>query len=114
VRLQAEKAMRTISHLRDSYFRWFGNEEYFISRLADIFFIGFQETLTDDFQQLKSKLGLTDILALPDDDVLAHRAPTNLDRNLEPEAVQNLKRWYARDLDFFNLCKTCAQQINAR
>jgi hypothetical protein len=110
----AEKAMRSIAHLRDSYFRWFGSEEYFMSRVADIFFIGFQETLNHDFQQLKSKLGLPSTLALPDDDVLAHRSPTDLDRTLETKAVQNLRRWYATDRKFVEFCRAQAPQINAR
>lgn len=110
----AEKAMRSIAHLRDSYFRWFDSEEYFMSRLSDIFFIGFQETLNHDFQQLKSKLGLPDTLALPDDDVLAHRSPTELDRTLATQAVQNLTRWYAADRKFVDLCRAQAPQINAR
>ena len=110
----AEKAMGSIAHLRDSYFHWFDSEEYFMSRLADIFFIGFQETLNDDFEQLKSKLGLPDTLALPDDDILAHRSPSDLDRTLETKAVQNLRRWYATDRKFVELCRAQAPQINAR
>ena len=114
LRTQAEGAMRTITHVKDSYSRWFGSEEYFMSRLADILFVGFQETLNDDFQRLKAKLGLPDALALPDDDVLAHRSPANLDRVLETEAVQNLRRWYAADFKFVELCRVHAKQINAR
>lgn len=110
----AEKAMRSIAHLRDSYFRWFDSEEYFLSRLSDIFFIGFQETLDQDFQQLKAKLGLPETLALPDDDILAHRSPADLDRTLETQAVRILRRWYAADYKFIELCRAQAPQINAR
>ena len=114
VRGHAENAMRTIAHVRDSYMRWFESEEYFVSRLADIFFIGFQETLTDDFQQLKSKLGLPDTLALPEDDFHAHRSPANLDRTLDEEAVRNIRRWYAADFKFVELCRAHARRINGR
>ena len=114
VRSHAEHAMRSISHLRDSYFRWFGSEDYFLSRLADVFFIGFQETLTEDFDKLRIKLGLPKTLALPDDDVLAHRTPADVDRNLEEQAVVNLRRWYAADYNFVELCRAQAKQINAR
>ena len=112
-RRHAEQATRTIAHVRDSYMRWFESEEYLLSRLADIFFIGFQETLNDDFQQLKSKLGLPDSLALPDDDILAHRSPTDLDRKLDPEAVRNLRRWYDADYQLVEFCRRRAPQINA-
>ena len=114
VRGQAEQAMQSISHVRDSYFRWFGSEEYFLSRLADVFFIGFQETLNDDFEELKIKLGLPNSLALPNDDVLAHRSPRELDRTLDEEAVRNLRRWYAADFKFVELCRSHAQQINSK
>lgn len=113
VRRHAEQAMRTIAHVRDSYMRWFESQEYFLSRLADVFYIGFQETLNDDFQQLKSKLGLPEALALPDDDILAHRSPADLNRALETEAVQNLRRWYADDYKFIEFCRARAPQINA-
>jgi len=113
VRRHAEQAMRTIAHVRDSYMRWFESEEYFLSRLADMFFVGFQETLNDDFQRLKAKLGLPETLALPDDDILAHRSPTDLDRTLDPEAARNLRRWYDADYKFVELCRARACQINA-
>jgi hypothetical protein len=109
----AEAAMRTISHVRDSYLRWFESEEYFLSRLADIFFIGFQESLNDDFQNLKTKLGLPQTLTLPEDDVLTHRSPSYLDRRLDDEAVRNIRRWYAADFNFLDLCRAYARRINA-
>ena len=112
-RSHAEAAMRTISHVRDSYMRWFESEEYFSSRLSDIFFIGFQERLSEDFQRLKTKLGLPQELELPDDDVLTHRSPANLDRRLDDEAADNLRRWYAADFRFLELCRAHATRINA-
>jgi len=41
--------MRSIFHVKDSYWKWFDNEQYYHSRLCDIFFIGFQENLSEDF-----------------------------------------------------------------
>lgn len=102
---RAKMAMRSIRHVRSSYWEWFESEQYFTSRLADIFFIGFQEHLAKDFDILKSKLDLPDRAQLPNDDIIAHRNPKNLDQTLEDEAIANLKNWYKDDFAFISLCK---------
>jgi len=104
-RTQAEKEMRGIGHVKDGYARWLENEEYLLSRLPDIFLIGFQESLAQDFELLRTKLGIMTNVQLPTDDVTAHRSPQNLDMKLDEEAIENLKRWYAADLRLFALCR---------
>jgi hypothetical protein len=98
-------AMSSIEHVRDSYWRWFGSEEYFLSRRADLFFVGFQESLGADFEILKVKLSLPESLSLPDNDIDAHRNPAGLNRTLDHEAITNLRRWYERDFQFLDLCR---------
>jgi len=102
---RAHKAMRCIGHVGSSYWDWFETEKYFRSRLPDIFFIGFQERLTEDFEILKSKLGLPENAKLPNDDILAHRNPMDLDKTLTDEAIENLKKWYKDDFEFTTLCE---------
>lgn len=97
-------AMQNIKHVRDSYWKWFINEEYLRSRFSDIIFICRQERLTDDFEILKRKLGLPEDISLPDDDIQAHRNPGNQSINLDDDAVANLKRWYADDFKFCSMC----------
>ena len=104
-RNSAQEAMRSIGHVKTSYWDWFQNEAYLRSRLADLFFIGFQERLDEDFEIVKSKLGLPEDLKLPHDEVRAHRNPTGLDKKLSDEAIRNLNEWYKRDLEFIALCK---------
>lgn len=101
----AKAAMRNIRHVRDGYWKWFESEDYFRSRVRDLFFIGFQETLAGDFEILKSRLGLPGRLALPSDDVEAHITPRGLDRKLSAEAVENLRKWYDEDFRFVDLCR---------
>jgi hypothetical protein len=101
----AEKAMQSIQHVRDSYWKWFRGEEYFMSRLADIFFVGFQENLAQDFGILKSKLNLPNDVELPTDDVLAHKNPLDVDKTLDDKAMANLKQWYKDEYRFISLCK---------
>lgn len=102
---RASKAMKGIQHVRNSYWDWFDTEDYLKSRLPDISFIGFQERLSQDFEQLRQKLGLPDDARLPGDDVQAHRNPANLERALDSEAVENLESWYRDDFRFLALCK---------
>jgi len=105
-------AMKNIGHVRDSYWDWFVDEAYFQSRMDDVYFIGFQETLTTDFELLKQKLGLPELIRLPEDDVNAHRSPAGLDTYLGEVAEANLRDWYARDYTFIALCRQLASSIN--
>ena len=102
---RAHRGMSGIRHIRNSYWDWFESEEYFRSRLSDMLFVGFQERLGEDFEILKSKLGLPENAKLPDDDIRAHRNPTGLDRTLSEEAIMNLKEWYKHDYEFIDLCR---------
>ncbi len=102
---QAESAMQVIEHVRNSYKNWFVSEDYFKSRLSDILFIGFQESLTEDFEILKPIIGLPNSAQLPIDDTLAHRNSIQLDKTLEEGAVANLKNWYNDDHQFVAFCK---------
>ncbi len=98
--------MRTVAHVRDSYWKWFEREDYFLSRLEDLFFIGFQEQLSADFEIFKSKLGLPVNLLLPTDPIQAHANQPGLDKTLQNDAVENLRRWYAGDFLFLDLCRS--------
>ena len=104
-RAAAQSAMRSIRHVGDGYWRWFESEAYFLSRLDDLFFIGFQSDLTADFEFLKSRLRLPECLSLPHDPVRSHRSPRGLDRTLGETALGNLHAWYEADFRFIALCK---------
>lgn len=108
----AVKAMKSIVHVNSSYWDWFIDEAYFQSRLPDLLFIGFQESLNDSFAMLKKILELPDELKLPDDDLKAHKAPRRLDKHLDDQAVGNLMDWYKKDYAFFELCMQLAKEVN--
>jgi hypothetical protein len=103
-RAAALDAMKGIRHVKAHYWDWFGDESYFVSRAADVLFVGRQETLDEDFERLKAALDLPAGIALPEDDVESHRNPEGLDTFLEDAAVDNLKRWYREDYRFAALC----------
>jgi len=108
VRSAAEDAMRSIQHVGASFYYWFVSDDFFRSRSDDVIFIGFQETLNLDFDRLKHLVGLQSELTLPNDEVVAHRSPSEQDTKLSAQARTNLSRWYARDECFYRLCKEMA------
>ena len=113
-RAEAQEAMRSIHHVQSSYWDWFESEAYFRSRLNDLFFMGRQESLSSDFLILRAKLGLPESAALPDDDVRSHR--TVITESIEVDEISRsiLTRWYARDLEFMELCRTVKATDDAR
>lgn len=104
VREKAYFAMKSIRHVNSHYWDWFGSEDYFLSRSADIFFIGFQESLESDFDKLKLKLGLPETVKLPDDPVIMHKNPVT-NAVLSTEAIQIMKEWYRIDYEFIGFCR---------
>jgi len=113
LRKQAEAAMAGIGHLNTGYAFWFGDEAAFRRRLQDVFFIAFQERLDDDFEVLKTKVGLPEEARLPRDAAAAHRAPDDVSVELGDLARANLMRWYADDVAFVELCRRLAPEVNA-
>lgn len=107
----AIEAMDSIQHLRH-YDNWYIDFEYFNSRLEDIFFIGFQESLDEDFVKLKEKLLLDNNCTLPTDDIGAHRNPKGLDRHLDNISKKVLTEHYKEDIKFYNLCKELALKFD--
>ncbi|MEA2047499.1 MAG: sulfotransferase family 2 domain-containing protein [Campylobacterota bacterium] len=101
----AINAMDYVQHLRH-YDNWYIDFEYFNSRLEDIFFIGFQESLDEDFVKLKAKLSIDSNSLLPTDNVGAHRNPEGLDKHLDSQAKEALLEHYKEDIKFYNMCKT--------
>ena len=112
-RQEAEEGMGEITHVKSSYWDWFEDEAYLESRLPDLFFIGFQETLSGDYEVLKQKLKLPEHAKLPTDEINTHRNPEGIDKRLEPEAIENLRKWYAREFDCLEFCRSKVAEINA-
>jgi hypothetical protein len=111
-RQSAERAMSDIGHVNTPYSFWFGDEAAFRARLPDLFFVGLQERLDDDFELLKRKLSLPATARLPEDETARHGTPKGFDTELGDEARANLTRWYARDVAFVELCRRLAPLVN--
>lgn len=108
--IAAKFAMQNIGHVKSFYWRWFESEDYFLSRQNDIIFIGFQETLNQDFETLKKNLDLPKEVQLPNDSARSHRSPASQAVNFSPIERANLLQWYAKDYEFLDLCKSLSRQ----
>lgn len=105
LRKKAEKAMKGIRHVNSSCNDWIVSPQYFLSRLPDLLMVGRMERLGDEFERLKSLLGIEDGVGLPDDSVKSHRSPDGLDKHLNKQAEINLRAWYQADYEFIRLCE---------
>jgi hypothetical protein len=100
---EALDAVKSISHIRCSYWDWFHDEAAFQERMDDILFIGRTEQLDDDFQTLKTLLELPDHLELPRDPAASNRGTP---QPLEPRAIEILRSWHSADYRFLECCET--------
>jgi hypothetical protein len=103
LRRMAETAMGNIGHVRDHLHRWFRDEAYLRQRRQDILFVGSQERLAGDVAALSDLLDTS--IDLPTDDVASHRNPAHLDRQLDEEAIVNLRIWYREDYALLRLMR---------
>jgi hypothetical protein len=109
---RAEAAMHGIGHVNTPYTFWFPDEAAFRARLDDLFFVGLQDRLDEDFALLRAKLGLAPEVRLPGDETTAHRTPAGFADQLSECGRANLERWYAWDVAFVDLCRRLAPEVN--
>lgn len=100
----AKQAMSCVVHFRP-YNNWYIDCEYFNSRLEDILFVGFQETLENDFLTLKDILKISEHIVLPSDEIASHKNTGSVDKFIEQVGVRALTEWYADDFQFIETCK---------
>jgi hypothetical protein len=101
----AYDAMREIRHVNAHFTKWFSEAEI-VARRERIVLLGLQAFLSSDFAFLKRKLALPDAIALPADDVTAHRTPSGYETLLSPLGSANIAAWYAQDLAFYDHYQT--------
>lgn len=108
----AEFAMNAISHTRRRFTDMLGDTAEVKQRRGDLLFIGFQESLADDFERLKQRLSLPMSIALPADDVVAHRTPPGFETELSQEGRRAIKQWYREDIDLFRHLRSVAAELS--
>lgn len=119
-RQQAQRAMCSIQHVRESFWYWLHDPATFASRRDDVIFVGFQETLTTDFQRLLRVLALDPAITLPTDPAGANLAPGLSDACLSDTCLsevgrRNILAHYASDVAFYETMRTtaCTHRVDA-
>ena len=102
-RALASWALRNIRQMR-SMIRFVGTPPQLRPRLRQVVYIGRQETLATDWEQLKSLLQLPPDAKLPTARRRAHRRDPSLDATLDPDATAALRRWYQNDYVLLGYC----------
>lgn len=95
-------AMKSIGHVRQPQHSWFDNVEEVLTTRPPICILR-QERLERDLRFLARKLGLSEDFSLETDPVKSHRNDYGDAPPLSSRAVENLKQWYAADLQFHKL-----------
>ena len=96
-RRQAMLLIGNVFHIGTPLSYWLGSVEYLESRTADVLLVLRQARLNDDFERLKSMLGIPSAVRLPIDPVGAHATPPGYETDLSVLARANLAAWYAGD-----------------
>lgn len=99
----ARWAMRHIRHMRPMH-RVVGTPRQIRARGRQIVYIAMQETLADDWRQLRALLDLPQRARLPSGPVRSHRGDASLDSHLDPASVAALRDWYRSDYELLSYC----------
>ncbi len=99
---QAKWAMNHIIHLKPVW-RKLASASTLDRELPKIVYIAMQETLDQDFENLKRILNLPDRLKLPQGKA-AHKRTEPVDKSLDDAGREALRRYYAKDYELIRRC----------
>jgi hypothetical protein len=102
--------MLGIKHASKPLSSYLGSVDYLRKHKEKIKFVYLTETFNQDFGIMKNMLALGDV-ALPTDDVGAHKMRDEMDTSLSDRAKENLIRWYEKDMEIYVYCKTMHEQF---
>ncbi len=102
LRNQAQRGMKSIGHLKTSYWDWFQNTRLIDKKIDNIIFVGSQKNLNSDFEKLRDILEISKDYQLPKNETKRHKNPESLDKRLDLQSVNNIKWWYEKDFYFLN------------
>jgi hypothetical protein len=111
----AAMAIQSISHTAMQQIDWFTCSA-FIDSFPPLWIIR-QEKFEDDFNELLSRLNLDlrlSNLSLASESAAAHANDYSGSPQLSDLAVENLNKWYARDLAFYEICVDWIEKNKAK
>lgn len=97
-------ALENIQHFK-SVFDYLHSKKYVISRQSDIILIGYQETLSNDFNEIKKILNMPNQIQLISDELQAHKTPKHYSKKMSSLAISNIENYYKFDIEFYNFCR---------
>jgi hypothetical protein len=100
---RAFAAMKSIRHTSQNQTDWFYCCGHFLSIRPPLAIIR-QEKFSQDIFALQRKLGIGAPAMLPSDDVASHVNDYRGLPELSNKAIENLRRWYAQDFEFYRMC----------
>jgi len=80
---------------------WLNCIDYVINNKEHILYVGFLDTLNEDFNNIIKILKLDSNLKLPTDDINSHKTPNKYSKYLSDDAIKNLQILYKEDLEFY-------------
>ena len=99
----AEMSMWAIKHVNKPYYIALCPLKKMKDNIDKIEFVYVVERMQEDFKRLLPVLGINEEMELPSDDVACHRSPEGMNKNLSPQAIENLKSWYVVDFEIYHL-----------
>ena len=97
-------AIKSIKHCANDQISWFTGQLYFLDTRPPVGIIR-TESLESDFNAMLARLGGSIAFTSTSDPVLSHRNDYSKTVDLSEEAVENLKRWYGQDMEFYRHCE---------
>lgn len=104
-------AMQSIGHMSFQH-RWFNVRDVFCARPP--LCVLRQERLNDDVAHLLRLLGVAHAVDLPTDNTRAHRNDYSQIPPLSAKAIENLKAWYAVDIEYYRLVDAWVEEAQQR
>jgi hypothetical protein len=101
--LTALAAIKSIRHTAQNQIDWFYCCGNFLELRPPVAIIR-QSNFKEDMRSFQLKIGLPDPFFLAEDSTLSHRNNYDGTPALSPEAIDKLKRWYAQDFEFYEMC----------
>lgn len=100
----AQRSMRGIKHLRATQVALGGRQNLW-ARRHQILYIARQETLDDDWRQIRALFGLPADAQLPSGSKAANRRVDPVDKTLDETALNALRDWYRHEYRLLDYCE---------
>ena len=107
--IEAFTAMQEIKHVNRPQYTWFPSVEEVLSARPPLCIIRLDK-MQRDLDYLAAKLQVENRFELTSEKRKRHRNVYSVPPPLSDKAVDNLRRWYAADIQFYELAKAWAEQ----